>query len=441
LSKRSELIYYLSDTRARALLCFQGSGKLPVGEEGWAAFNEIETCEKFISITREPGDSSPYEGTQTLNELIQGEPQTSETCITNSDDTAVILYTAGTTGKPKGAELTHQNLFTAALNFRDAFQVTDDDIFLVVLPLFHTFGQTTQMNAGLLKGCTLVLLERYNPDNVLRLFEAENITVFCGVPTMYWGLFNKTDPKQHDIEKITRTLRLCVTGGAPMPVDVLHEFEKVYGENLIMEGYGLTETSSSTTMTRLDRPRKVGSCGTPQWGVKIRIVDENMQDVPVGETGELVIQGHCTMKGYCNNPDATAEAYKGGWFHTGDMAKVDEDGYYFIVDRLKDMIIRGGYNVYPREIEEKLIEHPDISLIAVIGIPDEQYGEEIMAFIILNEGAICTARDIIAWAKKRMANYKYPRRIKFVDSIPMSATNKILKRELRKMFSEGAFDS
>lgn len=433
LSKRSELIHYLSDTKAKAIFCIEGSEKMPTDKEGWAAFNEADTCEKFILIPKEPCSPSPYEGTGTLDELMDGEPEESKVCITNSDDSAVILYTSGTTGKPKGAELTHQNLFTTALNFRDSCGITETDIFLVVLPLFHTFGQSTQMNAGFLKGCTLVLLERYDPDVVLRLFEEEGISVFSGVPTMYWGISNKTDPKEHDIKKISGKLRLCVTGGAPMPIEVLNEFEKIFGENLIMEGYGLSETSSSTTMNRVDRPRKVGSCGLPQWGVRIRIVDENMEDVPVGETGEVVVQGHCTMKGYFNQPEATAEAYKGGWFHTGDMGKVDEDGYYYIVDRLKDMIIRGGYNVYPREVEEKLIEHPDISLVAVIGIPDEQYGEEVMAFIILNEGATCIAEDIIAWSKKQMSNYKYPRKIRFVDSIPMSATNKILKRELRKM--------
>ena len=433
LSKRSELIYYLTDTKAKALFCLQGTEKLKIDEEAWAAFNEVKTCEKFIMITREPGGSCPYEGVQTFDELIHDEPDVCETCITYPEDTALILYTSGTTGKPKGSEITHQVLFTTALNFRDVMQITPDDIHLIALPLFHTFGQSAHMNPGFLKGSMLVLLERYDPDTVLRLFQAENTTVFCGVPTMYWGLVNKTDVKQYDIEKISRTLRLCVTGGAAMPVEVLHEFEKVFGENLLMEGYGLTETSSSTTFMRLDRPRKVGSCGTSQWGVRIRIVDENMQDVPVGRTGELVIQGHCTMKRYCNAPEATAEAYRGGWLHTGDVAYVDEDGYYYIVDRLKDMIIRGGYNVYPREVEEKLIEHPDISLVAVIGVPDEQYGEEIMAFVILNEGATCTAEDIIGWSKKLMSNYKYPRLIKFVDSIPLSPTNKILKRELRKM--------
>lgn len=433
LSKRSELIHYLSDTEPKLMFCIEGSEKMPTEEEGWAAFNEVKTCEKFILIPREPSGTSPYKGTGTLDELMRGEPADSKPCITNSDDSAVILYTAGTTGKPKGAELSHQNLFTTALNFRDSFGVTETDVFLAVLPLFHTFGQTTQMNTGFLKGCTLILLERFDPEVVLKLFEEEGISIICGVPTMYWGLSNKTDPKVHDIKKITRKLRLCVTGGAPMPVEVLHKFEKIFGEDMIREGYGLSETSSSTTMNRVDRPRKVGSCGLPQWGVRIRIVDENNEDVPVGETGEVVVQGHCTMKGYYNQPEATAEAFRGGWFHTGDMGKVDEDGYYYIVDRLKDMIIRGGYNVYSREVEEKLIEHPDISLVAVIGVPDEQYGEEVMAFIILNDGASCRAEDIIAWSKKQMSNYKYPRQIRFVETIPMSATNKILKRELRKM--------
>jgi long-chain acyl-CoA synthetase len=436
LSKRSELEYYLSDTNAKALLCLQGSERMPTHEEGWAAFNKVESCENFILISKEWGGRSPYEGTKTLEEIMKDEPETAEPAITGSDDTAVILYTSGTTGKPKGSELTHQVIFTTALNFMNVMQMTPEDKHLVALPLFHTFGQSAHMNPGFMKGAVLVLLERFDADKVLELFENESITVFCGVPTMYWALLHKADAKQHNVEKIQSTLRLCVTGGAAMPVEVLGDFEEVFGENLLMEGYGLTETSSSTNFTRLDRPRKIGSCGTPQWGVRVKIVDENMQEVPVGQTGELVIQGHCTMKGYLNRPDATEKAFRGGWFHTSDVGYVDEDGYYYIVDRLNDMIIRGGYNVYPREIEEKMIEHPDISLVAVIGVPHEQYGEEIMAFIILNEGATCTAEDIIEWTKAKVANYKYPRHIRFVDSIPMSATNKILKRELRKMILE-----
>lgn len=431
LSKRGELEYYLDDTKAKAIVCIQGNAKMPTAEEGLAAFNAVKTCEQFILIATDPNDASPYEGTKTVNELMKDQSQDCDVCVTKSDDTAVILYTAGTTGQAKGAELTHQNLFTSALNFNDAFQICDDDKFLVILPLFHTFGQTTQMNNGFLNGCTLVLLERFDPERVLELFVEHSISVFCGVPTMYWGILNNA--KKDDIAKIRKNLRLCVSGGAPMPVELINDFERTFGNNLLMEGYGLTETASSTTMTRLNMPRKIGSCGIPHWGVKVMIVDEDMNQVPTGETGEVVIQGHCTMKGYLNKPEATAEAYKGGWFHTGDMGKVDEDGYYYIVDRLKDMVIRGGYNVYPREIEEKMIEHPDISLVAVIGIPDKQYGEEIIAFVIPNDGATSTEQDLIKWTKTKMANYKYPRQIRFVDSIPMSATNKILKRELRKM--------
>jgi long-chain acyl-CoA synthetase len=275
---------------------------------------------------------------------------------------------------------------------------------------------------------------------VLRNFEQENVTLFAGVPTMYWSLLNNAAVDDYDIDQISKHLRLGMSGGAAMPVEVLRGFEEKFGI-IILEAYGLTETTAAGTLNQLDRPRKVGSIGTPHPGIRMRVVDENMKDVPTGEPGELVVRGNCTMKGYYNNPEATVQAFRGGWLHTGDVALQDEDGYLYIVDRLKDMTIRGGYNVYPREVEEKLIEHPDISLVAVIGIGDEQYGEEIMAFIILNEGATCTAEDIIKWSKKRMANYKYPRHIKFVDSLPMSVTNKILKRELRKMFTEGAFDS
>ena len=216
-----------------------------------------------------------------------------------------------------------------------------------------------------------------------------------------------------------------------MPVELLHAFEEKFGIT-ILEAYGLTETAAAGTLNKLGQQRKIGSIGTPHWGIRMRVVDEAMQDVAQGQPGELVIQGHCTMKGYFNQPEATAQAYRGGWLHTGDVAVQDEDGYFYIVDRLKDMIIRGGYNVYPREIEEKLIEHPGISLIAVIGVPHEQYGEEVKAYVVLNDGATTNPEDIIAWSKKQVANYKYPRMVEIVDSLPMSATGKILKKELRK---------
>ena len=439
LCKQSELEYYLKNTTAKAFLCTQGTEILPILQQGKAAFEQIASCEHFVVITS-PDSFISTDGFQSLEDLMKDMPFECQTETKTADDTAVILYTSGTTGKPKGAEITHRNILVSAETFLKAQRVTSDDIHLVALPLFHCYSQSAQMGAGFLAGSTIVLLPRFEPDTILRKFEQENVTLFAGVPTMYWSLLNKTKADDYDIEKISKNFRLGMSGGAAMPVEVLCGFEDKFGI-IILEAYGVTETTAAGTLNQLDRPRKVGSIGIPHKGITMRVVDEKMQDVPTGKPGELVVQGGCVMKGYYNAPEETQRAFRGGWLHTGDVAVQDEDKYFYIVDRLKDMIIRGGYNVYPREVEEKLIEHPDISLVAVIGVPHEQYGEEIVAFIILNEGAACTAEDIIQWSKKQLANYKYPRHIKFVKSLPMSATNKILKREIRKMFAEGVFDS
>lgn len=434
LSKKSELAFYLADTGAKAFLCYEGTDQLKLGEEGFAAFEEVDSCEHFILLPGCGAGMSAYKGAKRIDDLMQGDSTNGETAVTNSDDTAVILYTSGTTGKPKGAELTHHNVFAAAMNFRDAQQATKEDIHLVALPLFHCYAQGTQMNCGFLAGSTVVLIERFDPDLVLRKFAEENVTLFAAVPTMYWALLNQTDSSDHDVAKIAGNLRLGMSGGAAMPVEVMKAVEEKF-KFKILEAWGLTESTAAGTLNQIGKQRKIGSIGTPHWGIKLRVVNEDMQDVPLGERGELVMQAHCVMKGYYNQPEATEKAFRGGWLHTGDVAVKDEDGYYYVVDRLKDMIIRGGYNVYPREIEEKLMEHDDVSLVAVIGVPDEKYGEEVKAYIVLHEGRATSPEDIIAWSKKQMANYKYPRIVDVVESLPMSATGKILKKELRKTIS------
>jgi long-chain acyl-CoA synthetase len=434
LCKQSELEYYLKDTAAKMFLCSQGTERLAILEQGRGAFEKVSSCEHFVVIEN-PGSCVSTAGFKNLEDVMEGKSSDCQTEATDADDTAVILYTSGTTGKPKGAELTHNNILVSAKTFLNAQRATTEDIHLVALPLFHCYSQSVQMGAGFLAGSTIVLMQRFEPDAVLGNFEKENITLFAGVPTMYWALLNKTQADDYDIEKISKNFRLGMSGGAAMPVEVLRGFEDKFGI-IILEAYGLTETTAAGTLNQIDMPRKIGSIGVPHPGIKMRVVNGGMQDVATGKEGELVVRADCVMKGYYNDPEATEQAFRGGWLHTGDVAVQDEDGYFYIVDRLKDVIIRGGYNVYPREVEEKMIEHPDISLVAVIGVPHEQYGEEIMAFIILNEGATCTAEGIIEWTKSRLASYKYPRHIRFVDSVPMSATNKILKRELRKMVHE-----
>jgi long-chain acyl-CoA synthetase len=247
---------------------------------------------------------------------------------------------------------------------------------------------------------------------------------------MYWDLLHNADPDKYDIAKIGAHLRLGVSGGAAMPVELLRQFEEKF-KVTILEGYGLSETSPTATFNRMDRPRKVGSIGLPVWGIEMRVVDKDMNDVPNGEPGEIVIRGHNVMKGYYQNPSANEEAFRGGWFHTGDIGKKDDDGFYYVVDRSKDMIIRGGFNVYPREVEETLMAHPKISLAAVVGIPHEEYGEEVMAYVVPRDGAQVTAEEIIAWSRKEMAGFKYPRYVEIRTSLPLGATGKILKSELR----------
>ncbi|MBE2202572.1 MAG: long-chain fatty acid--CoA ligase [Anaerolinea sp.] len=431
LLKHREIAYHLQDSDAKAYFCFEGTPQLPMGQEGWAGFNEAADCAHFWLITGNPAAPSPIDGAMTLGQMMAVQPPTFDTVQTEALDTAVILYTSGTTGQPKGAELSHSNIFMNAFVVRELFQQRKDDIQLVTLPLFHSFGQTVQLNAGFLGGHTLVFLARFDPAAAFQALQDENVTIFCGVPTMFWALLNYPDAEKFDLEKIARTLRLGASGGASLPVEVIKGVEERFKLPLL-EGYGLSETSPVACFLRMDMERKPGSIGIPIWGVEMRIVDANDNDVPQGEPGEIIIRGHNIMKGYYKRPEETAKAFRNGWFHTGDVATKDTDGYYYIVDRIKDMIIRGGFNVYPREIEEVLMTHPDVSLAAVIGVPHAEYGQEIKAFIVPKEGSEPTPEAIIAWAKEEMAAYKYPRLVEIRETLPMTATGKILKTELRQ---------
>ena len=430
LLKKDEIAYHLNDSDAKAYFCFVGTPDLPMGQMGYGGFQEAEQCEHFFLIMPKPTDPSAIEGAATLGSLMAGQAPVTETTPTGAEDTAVIIYTSGTTGRPKGAELTHSSLLLNANLCRDLLGFQTEDRTLIVLPLFHIFAMTCLMNTGIYQGTTAVLLPRFEAETVLGLMQKHQVTVFAGVPTMYWGLLNYENTS-FDLEGIARNLRTCISGGASLPVQVLKEFEAKY-KVPILEGYGMSEGSPVVTFNHLNQLRKPGSIGTPVWGVEVKIVDENDNEVPVGEKGELLYRGHNVMKGYYKRPEANAETLRGGWMHSGDVAIKDEDGYFYIVDRTKDMIIRGGLNVYPREVEEVMMKHESISLVAVIGIPDDKLGEEIKAYVVLKEGASAEETEVIAWTKERIAAYKYPRAIEFVDSLPMSATGKILKKELRK---------
>jgi long-chain acyl-CoA synthetase len=345
----------------------------------------------------------------------------------DQQDTAVILYTSGTTGSPKGAELTHGGLNRNALAVVDLLALGEDgEVILGALPLFHSFGQTSCLNASVSAGACLTLLPRFDPGNALKTIESDRVTVFQGVPTMYSALLHHTDCERYDVS----SLKFCVSGGAALPVEVLRQFEETFGCT-VLEGYGLSETSPVASFNHRGRPRKAGSVGTPIAGVEMKVVDDHGRDLPVSEVGEIVIRGHNVMKGYWKNPQATADAIDGdGWFKTGDMARIDEDGYFFIVDRKKDMIIRGGYNVYPREIEDVLYEHPAVREAAVIGVPHDELGEEVAAVVALKSGSSVAPEQLRAYVKERVAAYKYPRHVWYVDELPKGSTGKILKRAI-----------
>jgi long-chain acyl-CoA synthetase len=375
----------------------------------------------------DPTDISADDGTINMTALIGGSQPVTDLPPTNPDDTAVILYTSGTTGRPKGAELTHFNMFFNAHYARKDLMFLDNEtVALATLPLFHSFGQTCVQNATLAAGGTVVLLPRFEPKTAFELMHHHKVTYFAGVPTMYFALLNYPEASQYDLN-----LKICVSGGSAMPVEVMKAFDEKYGVN-ILEGYGLSETSPVASFNVLDRPKKAGSVGLPIWGCEFRLVDTDGKIVENDDMpGEICIKGHNVMKGYYNKPEATNEVFDHGWFSTGDIGTRDAEGYYYIVDRSKDMIIRGGFNVYPREIEEVLYAHPAVAEAAVIGIPHESHGEEVKAVIACKAGQSVSAEEIIGYCKEKLAAYKYPREIEFRESLPKGPTGKILKRELK----------
>ncbi len=343
-----------------------------------------------------------------------------------NEDTAVILYTSGTTGRPKGAELTHGNLISNTDVARtDIVRAGPEDVIFGGLPLFHVFGQTVALNVAVASGACLTLLPRFDAEHALRIIAGHRVTVFEGVPTMYVALLHQPGRADYDVS----ALRMCISGGAALPVEVLHGFEDAFGRT-VLEGYGLSETSPVASFNHPGRERKPGSIGTPIRGVEMRLLDNTGQDVPEGEVGEIVIRGPNVMKGYWRRPDATAEAIVDGWFHSGDLARVDDEGYFYIVDRKKDMIIRGGYNVYPREIEEVLYEHPAVAEAAVIGLAHPALGEEVGAAVVLKPGASVTVEELRDHVKRQVAAYKYPRHVWIADALPKGPTGKIQKRDI-----------
>jgi len=407
LLKAREVEYYLRDSGARLVV---------TGEQSAEPVTEAAGTVGIEAVTVGPAMPDALLADDALDAPVDRA----------DDDTAVILYTSGTTGQPKGAELTHAGLNSNARTTQETLlEGTPDDVIMGCLPLFHVFGLTCSLNAGVLSGATLTLIPRFDGGKALSVVERDGVTVFQGVPTMFSAMLHQPDATDHDMS----SLRVCVSGGSAMPVEVMRSFEETFG-CIVLEGYGLSETSPVASFNHPHAERKPGSIGTPIRGVEMRLVDDEGKDVAAGEVGEIAIRGENVMKGYWNRPEETAQAIPDGWFRTGDLARVDDDGYYFIVDRKKEMIIRGGYNVYPREIEEALYEHPAVAEAACIGIKHPDLGEEVVAAVSLKPGASAEPAELQAFVKERVAAYKYPRHLWVVDALPKGPTGKILRRSV-----------
>ena len=405
-----EIAYVLNDSGARLIV---GHPLLGAGREGaqMAGIEYIEpACEDNGSVVP----------------VVERRP----------DDDAVILYTSGTTGKPKGAVLTNLNMVVnATVCAQDMLLLGEGDVLLCALPLFHSFGQTVVMNAAFRAGATVVLMARFDGSSALDLMVRENVTFFAGVPTMYVALLEaaKRDARRPP-------LRRLMSGGAPLPAALLQNIEKTFAVP-VEEGYGLSETSPVATFNQRAIGLKPGTVGVPIWGVDVRVAAADVEDrvllLGPGERGEIVIRGHNVFSRYLNNPEATAAAKIDGWFRSGDIGTIDDDGFITILDRKKDMILRGGFNVYPREVEEVMLQHPAIAQCAVIGVPDQVHGEEVVAVVVSQQHArdSVSGEEIVAWAREHLARHKYPRRVEFVDGYPLGPSGKILKRELVARFS------
>ncbi|MFJ9408161.1 long-chain fatty acid--CoA ligase [Streptomyces sp. NPDC101393] len=415
-----EIAYHLENSDAQVLITFEA-----FAEEARRGVSAVPGVAPYVVGGPSGGDPSSWAG---AFETLLAPVEIPEIVPTDADETAVLLYTSGTTGKPKGAELTHFQLYMNCTVAGELMEFEDDDVSVAVLPLFHVFGLSSVLNATVRFGGTMVLVPRFEASAVLDAVQRHRATIFPGVPTMYVALLAAAT----DAWDVS-SLRVGISGGAPMPGEVIRAFEERFPGVVILEGYGLSESASTTTFNISAEQRKVLSAGKPVWGVQVRVVDADDKPLPRGadSVGEVVIRGHNILKGYYKNPEATAEAMRGGWFHTGDLGYLDEDGYLFIVDRTKDLVIRGGYNVYPREVEEVLYDHPAIAEAAVIGRPDERLGEEVVAVVSFKEGMTAGPPELIAFCKERMAAYKYPREIRVRSELPKGPTGKILKKELR----------
>jgi len=425
-----EISYILHNGDVKAVIALDAL--LPLVEKGVPAFPQVtsfiicetaaDTAEKIAALSQEAKAK-----THLFTQVIANVSDSLQPVEVADDDNAIILYTSGTTGSPKGAMLTHENIYSNARDVAHYLGYKADDRIIATLPVFHVFALTVVVNAPLLSGATVLLAPRFSPTEIFALASEQKATVFAGVPTMYNFLYQLPEGNPEDFS----TIRLAISGGASLPVALLHNFEKKFNVR-VSEGYGLSEASPVTCFNPLDRDRKAGSIGTSICNVENNVVDVNGQEVPVGEVGELIVRGPNVMKGYYKLPEETEMAIRDGWLYTGDLAKVDDEGYFYIVDRKKDMIIVGGYNVYPREVEEVLFAHNNIVEAAVIGYPDPNLGEAVHAFVVLKEVAATSTEDLLAYCTKHMVKYKVPKVIEIMDELPKNTTGKILRRSLKE---------
>ena len=423
-----EIAYIINNSDAKVVIALDAL--LPLVEKAHMALPAVQSyviCES---------DSSVSEKLAQLPEAVKGKVHPFMNLLftassvnmpveTQQDDNAVILYTSGTTGKPKGAMLTHGNLYSNARDVGEYLKMTPADRVIATLPVFHVFALTVVVNAPLMQGATIILVPRFNPKDVFDAIKANEATVFAGVPTMFNFMYQYPDAKAADFESV----RMAISGGSAMPVALLHNFEDKFNVR-ISEGYGLSEASPVTCFNPVDRERKAGSIGTSIINVENKVVNELGEEVAPGEVGELIVRGPNVMKGYYKMPEETSAALKDGWLYTGDLARVDEEGYFYIVDRKKDMIIVGGYNVYPREVEEVLFAHPGVSEAAVVGLPDTDFGESINAYVVLKD-PVFTTGDLHKHCAEHLAKYKIPKHFEILDELPKNTTGKILRRALK----------
>ena len=423
LYKSHELSHIFQDSGAKGFI-----GMHPFLEEPRKILADLPELKIRVALGVEPDSGFvPFEKVMETGQNICQDSGGFPVCPVGEDDTAAIIYTSGTTGLPKGAMLTHSNLAGNAMTVADMRVTSSEDLVIGVLPLYHIFGQTSALNASIYLGLTMHLFRQFDPDLVLDLIESEKSTILFGVPTMLNRLIHARD----GAGPVRSSLRFCVSGGSSLPVEILRRFEQLF-KTKIYEGYGLSECSPVCVENPFGKKTKAGSIGVPIPGFDARIVDSSNHEVPMDQVGELIIKGPGVMKGYLNRPEETAEAIVEGWLHTGDLARMDSEGYIYIVDRKKDMIIRGGYNIYPREIEELLFQHPAVVEAAVYGIPHQDLGEEVAADVVLRPGANVKGDEIRLFVKDQVAPYKYPRVVRIVEDLPKSHTGKVLKRELRE---------